>query len=421
MRTDQALSKNDGIFGANGQRRCLRVSRQGRLAGPKHLEVRRPLLVVIMAYNLTVNQRGALRPDELTAAVLFIERHTALLSRCRPANFAQERARLLAAWCGGRELAPEFTYARATDLSILRHQLQRLELALSGQEWASLYAARIAELVLETRLVDAVGSAEFVNLSRQRFQTPFEQGAASLLAHQWVTALHDVRAEEEYAISDDASDPHSLISRIRVWVGRQRLPFRVEVSADLVSLAATGEDFIVVAQNRRLTKVDVERVAVHEVLGHALPRARARGEPEVLFVVGAAGGSDLQEGYAVYCEQVSGVLHAARRAELGLRHLAAVGVWQGAEFVETMRILRALGAPLEVAMNVCMRVYRGGGLGREGTYLPAFCQVSRALRLAPELTQWLGAGRLSLSAIDALRRGGYQLRSHGRRGGEDQL
>jgi hypothetical protein len=106
---------------------------------------------------------------------------------------------------------------------------------------------------------------------------------------------------------------------------------------------------------------------------------------------------------------------------LGFRHLAAVGVWEGAEFVETMRVLMALGAPLEVAMNVCMRVYRGGGLAREGTYLPAFCQVSRTLTLAPELTPWLSAGRLSLMAIEVLRRDGYQLQSQRERRGADHL
>lgn len=366
-----------------------------------------------MAYNLQVNERASLRPEQLTAALLFAERQISLISRCRPLNFAEERTRLLAAWCAGRELAPEFTYARAVDLASLREQLERLEFGVTNREWAGLYCARIAELVLESRLVEAVGTAGFVDLSRQRFQATFEQEQASTLAHTWVTEFQQARAEEEHVVSDDTSDPLSLVSRMRVWVGRQRLPFRVEVSADLVSLAATGEDFIVVAKGRRVAKTDVERVAIHEVLGHALPRTLARREREALFCVGAAGGGDLQEGYAIHCEQAHGVLHPGRRAELGLRHLAALGVWQGADFVQTMRSLLAVAAPLEVALGVCLRVYRGGGLAREGTYLPAFCQASRALTRAPELKAWLEAGRLSLSAIEMLRRGGYELRSGG--------
>lgn len=347
---------------------------------------------------------------ELVRSLLLAERQTALVTRCRPLNMQAEYERLHADWSRGLRSEPQLRYAAAPQLSELQAMLRALQGGLPSGAWQTLYAARIDELLAETRLADAVGRSEIVHLSRQRFADGAQLGPAAELAREWL-ACRDEASQAELIVSDDLHNEHSLIRRVQAWVGRERLPFRVELSSELVSLAATGEGFVVVARGRTLTRQDAERVAVHEVLGHALPRVRARSEEIGLFVAGSAGGNDTQEGYAVYCEQRAGVLHAARRFELALRHIAAVSVWEGRTFAQTLELVLDAGASLPVGLNVALRVFRGGGLAREGAYLPAFCAVRDELARNPEVGDWLAAGRLGLPAIAALRREGYRLRS----------
>jgi hypothetical protein len=134
------------------------------------------------------------------------------------------------------------------------------------------------------------------------------------------------------------------------------------------------------------------------VEGHALPRARARGETLGLFRLGTRGGSDDEEGRALLCEDRSALFGPVRKREVGLRHLAALSVRDGASWVETVRMLSALGAPLRAAVTIASRVHRGGGLARELVYLPALSRVRRGLETSPDLERWLERGRVSLAA-----------------------
>jgi len=357
-----------------------------------------------MSWKLKVNTRVE---AEIAAALLRAERYIALLTRCRPVNMTAEGTRLLLDWRAGVVSEPAFFYSQPEEMSALRGHLRGLERSLRDNPWRELYVARIAELTLETQLVEAVGTPEIVTLSQQRYQAPFAREPAGRLAAEWCDLV--VPSPREVVVSDDLADERSLERRVQAWVGRERLPFRVEVSPELASLAATGEGFVVVAAGRSLTPEDAERVAVHEVLGHARPRVQARKQSLGLFSAASAGGNDVQEGYAVLCEQRAGVLHTGRRFELALRHLACVGLWRGVRFADNVERLTKSGSPLELALRICLRVYRGGGLGREGAYLPSFCEVSRAVDDTPEVSEWLAAGRLGLTAIARLRAAGYEL------------
>jgi hypothetical protein len=187
-------------------------------------------------------------------------------------------------------------------------------------------------------------------------------------------------------------------------VGQLRLPVRVTLSDALIAAAATGENLIVVARDRMLSANDTRRIVLHETLGHALPRHRASLEDLGLFAAGSAFGNDEQEGYALFLETRGGVMDAARRRELSLRHVAALAVHAGANWIETTARLIADGAELHGAAMIASRVHRAGGLAREVVYLPALCRVNRAIGQEPVVEDWLGRGRLSLEAIACLRR-----------------
>jgi len=264
-----------------------------------------------------------------------------------------------------------------------------------------LYSARIDELRLEAETAAAVGRPELGALAARRFHRPSR--AADLLAASWTSDARD--ADEP--IPTDASDPRSLLSRVREAIGAHRAPFAVRVVSSLGAFAATGERTVYVAAGRALGERASRRVALHEVLGHVLPRVRAAGLPPI-FALGTARGTDDQEGLALAYEERGGFLDAPRRAELARRHRAASSMRAGADFVEVVRELRAGGALVRDAVSIAARVFRGSdgtfpGLGRESVYLTSFVRVRARLRADPDAERVLASGQVALDALDALR------------------
>ncbi len=326
-----------------------------------------------------------------------------LIDRATPKDGAIEIGRVIEAWRKGRKLAPAFVYNPVPDLGPLRTDLSQVAERLSGAgALLELYADRARELELEARMAQHVGQAEFSALAAERFAVPSGDDADKALALAKSYAANNTpKAEEQLHASDDASDTLSLVSLMRRRVAELGLAFRVEVRPQS-AVASVGEGFIGIRPRIWLTNRQAERIVVHETLGHALPRARARKGSLGLFTVGSAKSAETEEGRALLVEERARLFDDDRKRELGLRHLAALSVRRGASFRETSEELMELGAALEVALELAARVHRGGGLARELVYLPAYVEVKRVLGVEPALERWLERGRLSIHAAKVI-------------------
>ena len=340
-------------------------------------------------------------------------RRVQLLRAATPVNASDERARLGASFASGNDGTPHWVYA-PLDLEATERALadvaRELEFHRDGthRALAALYAARAAELGVEAELCRHVGSRELASRGAARFG-PFAAAtsvAADALAIAWI-GKEGVRTEEQL-LASDSEDRASLLSRMRAEVGRRRIAFSVVVHAGLPSLAATGDRAILVAAGRLISDEAARRTVVHEIEGHALPRARASVCPLGLVAIGTARSTDEQEGYALVVEHRHGFLTHARRRELAARHLAVRAMRGGASFVETVRMLvREHGVRVTDAIVIAERTYRGSdgtfaGLGRERVYLEAFVRVRDRLAIEPAVEQTLSAGQVSLDAVATL-------------------
>jgi len=371
------------------------------------------------ATSLLADEAAAIAAIDESLGV--ISRSVGLLGAATPKDAHVERARLLADYARGQERLPRWTYhASVLDHVRALRDLDALEVhlrVLDGLALARLYRARVDEVRLEILAAAAVGSALFTELARARFAPSAEHEEAIVLSASWARA-HDPEPEAETAldaavpttpsIASDDRHPRSLVSRLRAEVARRRLPFTVKTSRSMTALAAISGDTLWVAEGRVLTSLDVERTVVHEIEAHALPRTRARSLAIGLFAIGTAGGSDDQEGYALWLEDARGVSTAARKRELAARHTAVTLMGAGADFVSVVRELRRGAVPLESALLVAERAFRGShgespGLGRERVYLEALVRVRRRLESRPDDEVVLGAGQVAVAAIDVLR------------------
>jgi hypothetical protein len=339
--------------------------------------------------------------------LLRAEREIALLDRCRPLNARSERARLLSSWQRGEAVVARFQYAPAPDFSELRAHLLALGQQLSGGSClARLYGERALELEAEARVAEAIGTPEIAAAGSRRYAYGEAEAEAALACTERFLKAAGTGSREDACTlhrSDDEGDPWSLISCLQRVAGQLRLPLRIELRGDLASAAATTLDGrILIRCGVEHTEREVQRIVVHEIEGHALPRLRARSEGLGLFLVGTAQGSDDEEGRALLLEARAECLGDARRRELGWRHLAAIGARGGQDFVETVRCLLERGASLERALEIGCRVFRGGGLAREVVYLTAYCRVGSALGERRELESWLERGRIGIAAAHVL-------------------
>ena len=342
------------------------------------------------------------RADHMLGAAT---RQVQLLGFASPANFEAELDRVGRCFARGEPCEPRFVYggqpAFDQALALALDEVAR-ELAGAGP-LIELYSARARELALEAQLCLLTGAPAFGALAARRFEVaPALAAEADALAAAWVAAPLPAATEAPDVISDDISDPRSLVRRLREVIGERRLPLRVMVARSLAPLAAIGEGVVQIAPSRVVHHEDVERTVLHEIEGHALPALRAERAPIGLFSIGTARGSDTQEGFALLLEDRAGFLGPKRKRELALRHLAARAAHRGDAFHMAVQTLIVAGAPPAVALRVAARAYRGGGLGREASYLPAFLEVRAALADEPELEHAIAAGRVSVAAARVL-------------------
>jgi hypothetical protein len=354
---------------------------------------------------------GCARNGAIERLVLQASRDVKVLASLTPIDAHRERERLVAELEAGREPVPRWRYGRVTH-DDLRRALDEAERALALDAETSLdrlYLDRVRELSLEAEICAAAGTPRVARLARERFAPADEDVAqqASALCASWLAQSSEGLSAETLASDDD--DPRSLLMRMRAEVGRRHLPFIVVIRPTLASLAATGDGVILVAPGRPVTEEEATRTVLHEVVGHACPRARSQGSSVALVRVGTAHGVDDQEGRALLLEERAGLLGTRRRRHLAARHRAYQAMACGAAFADVARELTAEHAldPLQ-AVIVAERVFRGGdgthpGLGRERVYLEAFVRVRAHLALCPEDEATLAAGQVAVEAAGALR------------------
>lgn len=150
---------------------------------------------------------------------------------------------------------------------------------------------------------------------------------------------------------------------------------RVIVRDDLVSLMVSAGDLLV-GSGMSFPARRVEPLIQHEAGTHVVTYWNGRAQPFRLLANGLANHDELQEGLAVFAEYLVGGLTPARLRTLAGRVLAARAVIDGAQFMDTFRLLRDdHGFSPRVAYLISMRVHRGGGFIKDAVYLRGLLKV----------------------------------------------
>jgi hypothetical protein len=343
-------------------------------------------------------------------------------------NAHEERARLTACLMRGEALMPRFSLdVRAVPraafrlIDELRRQVPDLVDALAcASTWQAgsapffsavaenLYRDKLDELELDLMLLDALGRPRSVRtLAARRYGTgsravPTEHGEVALAtcARVLLDRVEPLSEPKEVPADGSADSLGNLVRALATSIG---LDIEVRVEPRLASGAAAGEHTVFLA-SRRFGRVEAERLAIHEVLGHLVAAHNGRKQALRIFEWGTADSFADQEGVSLYLEAKHGVMDAVRMRVLAGRVVATDMMHGGASFSDTAYTLRRAErfSPAE-AIGIAERAYRGGGVARDAAYLWGYLRVHLAIGSGAVTLDELRAGRLSVSAVPAMR------------------
>ena len=281
-----------------------------------------------------------------------------------------------AAWeafrAGRCERAPEFLYRPLTFRpDAVRRDLFALPLdAVEDVTVQALLRECRDETEAHVRMILDVGTPQFLPGSLRAYGAPDDDLVA--LARD-VVALLDARPAptEGGAVVGATAFAAAARAELEFYHARsEHVPVEVEVRDDIPGSLMVSSGRLLVGSATHLDADRVDALLAHEVGTHVLTYANGCAQPLEQLRHGLAGYQDLQEGLAVLAEWLVGGLTAGRFRTLAGRVLGADALVQGADFVETFRLLvDTAGLSDRAAFVVALRLYRGGGLTKDMVYL----------------------------------------------------
>ena len=293
----------------------------------------------------------------------------------------------------GHARAPAFFY-RPLAIDITARKKALFSIALDRFEdpvLEGLYREKQQELDLQLSMLSAREDVSFVEMSRALYGAVDER--LEKIAHD----ILDATARPSRKRQPETADHRYVARRAQAMITRYADQYpafspNVEVRDDLPSGLIVSSDRLLIARTTTMPRERVDALLSHEVGVHLLTHCNGSGHGLRLFRSGLAGYEGAQEGLAVLAEYLVGGMTVARLRLIAARVVACAGMLDGADFVETYRLLtREHGfAPL-MAFNIALRLYRGGGLAKDAIYLRGLLEILAHLHGGGDLEPfWLG-------------------------------
>jgi len=276
--------------------------------------------------------------------------------------------------------APEFNY-RLISLDPEEEKRKLFNLQLENIEdptLAFLFRDKRNELEKQLMMLEERESASFLPLSNSLYGT---------LGKELIGTAHKIllEVEDDYSEQQELLGPQEFkaLAETELSLYHQQFPdvvLGVEVRKDISGIMVS-KGKLLIAEDFNVEASRAEALIQHEVGTHILTYCNGKHQPFKLFYAGLAGYDPLQEGLAVLSEYLVGGLTASRLKILAIRVVAVDALCEGADFIETYRLLtQNYNYPEKAAFNICTRVHRGGGLTKDAAYLKGLLQLMNYLR-----------------------------------------
>ena len=299
------------------------------------------------------------------------------------------------------EEAPEFHYRPLLhDPGTLKRQLYEVPLEqVEDPALHALFVEKREELDNQIDLLADRDTKRFLYGSLQVYGAPDE--ALVRLARKIIEAIPP-RARGKG--SSETLDAQAFARIAQKELGHYRAQYpelkaRVEIRNDVAGLLVSNGHFLV-SSNAKVSISRAPAAIAHEVGTHILTYYNGLAQPFQQLHLGMAGYEALQEGMAVLAEYLVGGLSRPRLRLLGGRVLAVAALIDGADFVETVRMLHAeQGFSRRTAYTIAMRAHRSGGLTKDLVYLKGLDELLKHLAETDMPFEDLLVGKFALNHL----------------------
>ena len=271
------------------------------------------------------------------------------------------------------ESEPKFLYRPvAIEAAELKRQLYGIRMdRVEDPAMAQLFMAQQRGIDNQITLLADRGTRRFLYGSMQLYGVPSEEHV--------VIARH-VLATVPARVKDSGKKGAQMISAEEFCrKGADELDYyreinpsfnsRVELRDDIAGVMVSDGNLLV-STHSKISRDRVYALLQHEVGTHIVTYFNGRSQPFQQLYTGLVGYDELQEGFAVLAEYLSGGLTPARLRMLAARVVAVKMRIEGATFVDTFReLVYRFRFQKYMAFSLVMRVFRGGGFTKDAVYL----------------------------------------------------
>jgi uncharacterized protein (TIGR02421 family) len=299
---------------------------------------------------------------------------------------------------------PEFHYRPQTvDAASLKALLYQLPIEdIDDPALYELFADKRDELDRQITMLSDRGTPRVLPGSLQVYERPDKSllDLAKRLLKAVPAHTGDDRRTDSIDSKAFAQCARKEIAKMRS--GHPRLEAKVQIRDDIPGIMVSAGNLLI-GKQVRMPRARIDATIQHEVGTHILTYYNGLAQPLRQLHAGTAGYEELQEGLGVLSEFLVGGLSRPRLRVLAGRVLAVESVIEGADFIDTFRLLHEkCDFSASGAFSIAMRVHRGGGFTKDAIYLRGFVSVLDRIGKGLRLDDLL-LGKISLAHVPIMK------------------
>lgn len=298
---------------------------------------------------------------------------------------------------GGFSKNPDFHYRPLSfDVQVKKRELFAISLdQLEDPVLTDLFDEKRRELDLQLTMLNERGTTRAKDASRVMYGSVEPQLRHA--AEDIISKLDTMPTDRTSTAQKFALDAYAVRSLAETKLAEYRKVFPrftpvIEVRQDIPAGLMVSGPRLLISRSTNIPQQRLEAVLSHEIGVHLVTYFNGNEQGLRLLRSGLAGYEGMQEGLAVFAEYAVGGFTRLRLRLLSTRVLACHAMLDGADFVETFRLLSGrCGLSARGAFHAAMRVHRSGGLAKDAIYLRGLLQVLKHLRDGGKLDIfWIG-------------------------------
>ena len=324
----------------------------------------------------------------LDNALMDAAREVKPLFYCNPINEVSQKSQFFHS-----NTQPRFKY-RELSYNPKEVEEKLLSIEVPDDVLGRIFNKKLETTLLENKLISNRGDEDLV---REVTSVIHGSPQADLVAYS-EDLIKTISNEIEEKVVDSDSIKCSLEKSLLEY---GLVDWKLEFSEKRLTTTYPAEKKMTICQNRKFTKTDPQRLAIHEIGVHVLRAVNGYEQPLQIFAVELPGYLPTEEGMTSYFEEITGNSSPEIMRDYAARVIAVDSVCTGLDFKSTFDRVKSFNVTDDQAWNVSVRAHRGGGYIKDHVYLEGYLIVKEFAESGGDFKQ-LYVGKIGIADLDLI-------------------